>query len=478
MMRRLAIGSVALAVSLPQVASAESRAKYGGTLSASLPSDVAQTDPVMARNFAEATLLGLLHEGLYRNTADGPTPILASAAPVFETATRVRIALRLGATFHDASPITANDVVASLERVRTSPSGWLFAAVSSVRADGGAIVLQLSQPTPNLAALLTLPQAAVTPGGRAPNASAPVGAGPFMWGSRDAQRRFIELKAFDGHVNGRPFVDKLRLHWFAASDGEARRFETGAAHISQRGATAFSGAAPKFVSFNLDSLPIILSFVGFGQRHPLARHEGLRRAIDAGLARTGFAALGSGERVVATRIPLATAGGNAVEPTQLAGDMLAAQRAFATVPKAGGALEILVDASALDDREIAERVVRVLDKLGVVGSVSAVDSATFNDRLAKHAYDAYIGQLVLPQNLAPLWWTASYALGTGRAGESAATMAATFSKDMPIVPLFHRSVRAWARNDVLGLGFDGLARLTLDDATLIGAPSKTASVTP
>jgi hypothetical protein len=162
----------------------------------------------------------------------------------------------------------------------------------------------------------------------------------------------------------------------------------------------------------------------------------------------------------------------------LAGDILAAQREFAAVPKAGGALEILVDASALDDREIAERVVRVLDKLGVVGTVSAVDSATFNDRLAKHAYDAYIGQLVLPQNLAPLWWTASYALGGGRTGESAATMAATFSKDLPIVPLFHRSVRAWARNDVLGLGFDGLARLTLDDAALIGVPTKNAPVTP
>ncbi len=462
---------------------AESRAKYGGTLETSLAGDAQVSDPVAARSAADITLQGLLHESLYRSAADGPIATLASAPPVFETALRVRIGMRSDVTFHDGTPITVGDAVASLERLRTSSNGWLIATVASVRADAGDLLLVLTQPTPNLAALLALPQAAITPGGRPPLPDAPVGAGPFSWGSRNDQRRFIELKAFDNYVGNRAFVERVRLHWFAASDAEARRFEAGAAHISLRGATAFSGAAPKFLAVPQQSLPLLLTYIGFGPRHGLARQVAFRRAVDVGIARTGFTALGSGEKIVATRIPLPVVPvASADLAGQFAGDVAAARREFARVQvPVVSAVEILIDASALDDREIAERVVRVLDKLGVVATVVAVDAATFQDRLAKQAYDLYIGQLVLPASLAPLWWTASFALAGTRSNESAATLAVAFGKDLPIVPLFHRSVRAWVRTDVAGAAFDGLARLRLDDASVIGAPvkaSKATKVTP
>ena len=256
-----------------------------------------------------------------------------------------------------------------------------------------------------------------------------------------------------------------------------------------RGATAFSGAAPKFVSVPQDSQPLLLTYLGFGPRHGLARQVAFRRAVDLGIARSGFAALGGGEKITATHIPLAasTAAGprnGANERTleagpaagQFAGDIAAARREFARVqPPKVSPVEILIDASALDDREIAERVVRVLDQLGVVATVVAVDAATFQERLAKQAYDVYIGQLVLPATLAPLWWTASFALAGARRSESAATLAALFSKELPIVPLFHRSVRAWVRNDAQGAAFDGLARLSLDDVSVVGTPVKAAT---
>ncbi len=477
--------ALALAAGVPAtVASAESRAKYGGTLEASLAGDARVSDPVAVRSPADLTLHGLLHEALYRSAADGPLPTLASAPPVFETALRVRISLRAELTFHDGTPITVADAVASLERLRTSAQGWLIGTVASVRADAGTILLTLMQPTPNLAALLALPQAAITPGGRAPLADAPVGAGPFSWGSRDQQRRFIELKAFDTYVGQRAYVDKLRLHWFVASDAEARRFEAGAAHISLRGATAFSGAAPKFVSVPQDSPPLSLTYIGFGPRHGLTQQVVFRRAVDLGIARSGFAALGGGEKITATHIPLAasTAAGPAAAG-QFAGDIAAARREFARAAKWSeraptlSSVEILIDATALDDREIAERVVRVLDQLGVVATVVAVDAATFQERLAKQTYDLYIGQLVLPATLAPLWWTASFALAGVRRSESAATLAALFSKELPIVPLFHRSVRAWVRNDAQGAAFDGLARLSLDDVSVVGLPVKATKAT-
>jgi ABC-type transport system substrate-binding protein len=448
----------------------ESRAKYGGTLDASINSETMIVDPIAAASVADLTLISYLHESLYRLDDNDAVPTLAAAAPQFETPLRARITLRSGLTFHDGTAITPSDVAASLLRLRASSNGYLIAAVANVRVEASAVVVVLTQAAPNLASLLAMPQAAITIGGKIPVTNNPVGAGPFAWSTRNASRRFYELNAFDNYVKTRPFVDKLRLHWFSTSDAEARRFETGAAHVSLRGATAFSGAQPKYVSMAIESEPAALWFIGFGQRSFWPRQAGFRRALDIGIARNGLLALGAGEKLVPTRLPLLR---STDSNTNVAGDMDAARREIAAVTKPNAviaAVEVLVDASMLDDHEIAERVVRVLDKLAIPAVVSVVDSAVFADRVSRRDVDLYVGQMMLPTTVAPLWWNASFAAGNVRAGDSPATQAAVFSKELPIVPLMHKSVRAWVRGDVSRIHFDALGLLVLDDASVIGRP--------
>ena len=56
-------------------------------------------------------------------------------------------------------------------------------------------------------------------------------------------------------------------------------------------------------------------------------------------------------------------------------------------------LEILVDASRPDDREVAERVVNALDKLGLVATIAAVPAPELARRIDAGACDLYVGQL-------------------------------------------------------------------------------------
>src|SRR5437588_11682980 len=123
---------------------------------------------------------------------------------------------------HDRTELGAADVAASLERARVQ-APWLLAPIAGVRADGDAIEVALKAPVGGLAALLALPQTAVTKGGRAPGKT-PIGSGPFVVvDTIDAGKRRVVLRAFDDHFAGRPYLDRLALHWYAYDDRGAEQ---------------------------------------------------------------------------------------------------------------------------------------------------------------------------------------------------------------------------------------------------------------
>jgi peptide/nickel transport system substrate-binding protein len=483
--RRVARAAVpALAtIALATAAHGETRPRYGGAVEAALLGAPVTLDPVAVQSSAELTVIGLVFDTLYTIGPDGAVqPHLAIGAPVVDVArATAHIALRKGVTFHDGAPLTAGDVADSLERVHVRLP-WLLAPVATIRAAGDGIDLALRAPGVDLAPLLALPQAAITKRGQAPGGK-PIGSGPFAVDSFDPAGRRLALRAFDDHFAGRPYLDRLQLGWFDTPDGEARRFETGAAQLSARGVTAFAGGRPKYPASQVESPAALLLFVGFGKAQAAITGErAFRKALDLALDRGALATITTGEHTQPTRLPLPVeAGAPLLDAAGRAGDATAARALLADAGKRTAALSaarlatakltILIDASRPDDRELALRVARGLDRLGLGYAIEAEPADKLRDRVARGACDLWIGQLAAPISVASAWWGQAFAAGAddwaqlrlaGGALDPAAA-AREFAARLPIVPLMFRSLLVWYRSDVHGLGFDAAARPTLAD---------------
>lgn len=472
-------------------AQAETRPRYGGLIEATLLGAPSSLDPADARTHAEITAVGLVTDTLFSLAPDGTTSLrLAAAEPTFdEKHTTVFIPIKKGVKLHDGSELTPSDVAASLQREKAA-SRWLLTGLTGITADGAGIVISLRTPIPDLLQQLALPQFGITKGGKA--GDKPIGTGAYAVDSFDRPRKRLVLRAFDEHFLGRPYVDGLAITWFDTPDGEARRFETGKSHISARGASAFAGTKPAYKTEDLDGPASLLVYVGFGTAHrDVLTDASFRHALDMALARGGLSAITSGERVIPTRLPLPVeAGGKALDAQGRASDIAAAQKHLAEAqrrvpalaePKlASLRLEILIDDSRPDDREIAERVVLALDKLGIGALITALPAAAMRDRVSKGTADLYIGQIAGPLGGFLYWWGAAFAAGnddtllrqqaSGNVDLGAASR--EFAAKLPIVPLMFRSVRIWHPTNLRGLSFDVLGRPSYQDLSLFGPPLK------
>ena len=194
-MRRRVITAIGL-ISILVVSSATgaglaSCPAQGGTVRAAMGGSPPTLD-FIASFAAQARDLGVyLYEGLVTIDANyDVAPQLAERWTSSADGKTYTFYLRKGVVFHDGSPLTAADVVASLERFRTqSPRKADLALMSGVRAlDASTVEVQLSQVSAAFVPLLAYPAPAVAimpkklidgvPAGKLPQ-TAIVGTGPY-----------------------------------------------------------------------------------------------------------------------------------------------------------------------------------------------------------------------------------------------------------------------------------------------------------
>ena len=126
--------------------------------------------------------------------------------------------LREGVTFHDGSEFDSADVVYSYNRIidEELANSYRFANVESVEApDAQTVVITLTQPTPNLLALIgafkgmaILPESAAEDLDLTTEAN---GTGPFELESSDASSTV--LTAFEDYWGGAPGIDGVEFRY-------------------------------------------------------------------------------------------------------------------------------------------------------------------------------------------------------------------------------------------------------------------------
>ena len=177
----------------------------GNSVTVGIAQDLSNLDPQLAATAGIREVLFNIFEGLVKASPDGSViPAVASDYELSEDGTTYTFTLREGVTFHNGNPVTAEDVVYSLERCAGSenegtPLVSAFSNVSSIQApDGGHVVITLAQPSLEFLNALTAP---IIPKDSGPTiAKDLIGTGPFRFVSYAPQDSLV-MEKYDGYWN-------------------------------------------------------------------------------------------------------------------------------------------------------------------------------------------------------------------------------------------------------------------------------------
>ncbi len=437
-------------------------------------------DPFAATTQLNLYLSTLLFDSLvHLDEGFSPSPALAGSMEATDT-THLTVSLKAGAVFSDGSAVTAQDVVYSFERAKSSANyRALVSNVSGATARKNTVVFTLSTPDRDAGACLIFPIIKRGTGTDKP-ATAPIGSGPYVY-SADT----LSLT-----VNPRTGADPARfrtitLKTMVNSSEVLQNFESGNIHYFFDDLS--DGVIPRTTGNDKVVDQNQLVFLGVNSAKPLLSSPDLRRAISLALDRTviassaytgrarpattpfhplwkpaaGITAFSSGQNTEAAEICLKAALATPTPPTTAATDATAATTTTTTAttttattaPTESATVPVLtlLYPAGNSCREAATKlIVRQLALIDIPVTAVPVSYGDYLSRLAAGDYDLYLGEIRMNPNMnLQVFFTAGGAASFGvpigntaaqytafRKGEiAAADFVSAFSEEMPYIPI-------------------------------------------
>jgi peptide/nickel transport system substrate-binding protein len=237
--RRLLLGATGgLALGAPTLFGPAARAanppRRGGTLRVSVDQAVSKLNPLLTRVNPEYLVAELLYSALTRLKLDmSAEPDLAESWTSSPDLTEWTFVLRQGVVFHDGSPCTANDVVATftaiLDPKTASPARQYIGPIAKVSAkDDTTVVFGLSAPYADMPVMLAntcakIVPAAIVNGGLARLDREAVGTGPFKLVSFEPERLIVVTRNDAYYDKERPYLARVEVRVYPdpTSEGSA-----------------------------------------------------------------------------------------------------------------------------------------------------------------------------------------------------------------------------------------------------------------
>ena len=218
---------------------------YGGTLVEGEVGSPRFINPLLAISDADRDLTALTYAGLMGLKGDGAlVPVLAESYTVSPDGKVYTFTLRDTAAFSDGTKVTSSDVAFTVQKAQDpglkSPEYAKWSGISAVAVDPRTVRFTLSKPYAPFLELTTL--------GILPThlwqglsneeftfsilGTEPVGAGPFSVrsASRDASGliKSLSLVKNSHYALGRPYLDGIRMNFYASTEDLARALANGA----------------------------------------------------------------------------------------------------------------------------------------------------------------------------------------------------------------------------------------------------------
>jgi peptide/nickel transport system substrate-binding protein len=241
--RRGVLAGLAGAAALPAGAQAQAQTpRTGGTLRISHSTRIAQLNPLQLSGPAEYPAVDMIYSGLTRLTPNMvPEPELCTAWEGSEGARRFTFRLRPGVTWHDGTPFTAEDVIATFRAIlepRTgSPARPVVNMISDITApDPLTVVFDLSSANADFPVAVAHANARIVSAAalRQPLAQLDTranGTGPFRLETYDSARMLRLVKNAAYYKPGRPYLDAVEMYLFPDLAAEAANYLSGAMDV-------------------------------------------------------------------------------------------------------------------------------------------------------------------------------------------------------------------------------------------------------
>lgn len=191
----------------------------GQTFKLGITTDARTLDPIATSDNPSIWTQLLLYDTLVRPAPDGTKlePGLAQSWQANADGTEYTFHLRSNAKFSDGAPVTAADVVASLQRAASDKSQWarFFRPITGFEVvDDHTVKLKLDKPFTPLINNLGLFSSAIIPAKEATAPKLPdkpTGSGPFVMQKWQHGERMTLVKNPYYWQQGKPYVDQVQL---------------------------------------------------------------------------------------------------------------------------------------------------------------------------------------------------------------------------------------------------------------------------
>ncbi len=213
----------------------------GGTLSEGIVGVPRFINPILAFSDADKDMSSLIYSGLIRKDTNGIlVPDLADKYEISEDKLTYVFTLRSGVSFHDGEPLTADDVLFTIEKVKDSiiksPEKNRWDGVTAEKIDDSTIQFTLRQPYAsflNNTTLGILPEHIWNNSPIELNAgnTNPIGSGPFMIKSLNRKETGIinqyELVPFKLFTTGAPYLENIFVKFYDNQDEAIQALKNG-----------------------------------------------------------------------------------------------------------------------------------------------------------------------------------------------------------------------------------------------------------